>query len=100
MLSASRCKGCKAVVVRGASHCARCGFPQGMSSERKLFLGFGLAVILVLFFLASRPPDAAEVEYRPVIGGPPGATSATWPLPSAPAEGPSADEGPAPRPGR
>jgi hypothetical protein len=35
-----------------------------MRFERKLFLGFGILLILALFFLASRPPNEAEVEYR------------------------------------
>jgi hypothetical protein len=46
MVTGTRCKACKAVVVRGATHCARCGSPQGMTvarlkGESLLQLGLG-----------------------------------------------------------
>jgi hypothetical protein len=36
-----------------------------MPTSHKLFLGVSLAVILTLFVVASRPPNEADIEYRP-----------------------------------
>jgi hypothetical protein len=65
-MTATKCKRCRAIVVVGASHCAHCGSPQGMRLEHRLLLITGFVVIVALFLLASRPPNQADVEYRPM----------------------------------
>jgi len=64
-VSDPRCRACKAPVVRGASHCARCGSAQGMPLAHMALLVFGAALIVGMFMVASRAPNDAELEYRP-----------------------------------
>jgi hypothetical protein len=41
-----------------------------MTVTRKLLLCFGVAIIGTLFYVASRPPEEAELEYRPPAQNP------------------------------
>ena len=100
VVTATRCKACNALVVRGASHCAHCGSRQGMPFGHKLLLGVSVVLIGGLFFIAARPPNDADLEYRPlapVLDSPQGAVAPTTAAPqddkAPPAAGRDPDEG-------